>query len=343
MIKIKNNEDCCGCTACGSICPTGAIGLAADSSGFLYPRVDASLCCGCGKCEAVCPIAGRVVREIEKPVVYALRHRDRDILMRSSSGGAFFPLAGYVIGKGGVVCGVDYDENMRVVHSFAESLDGCIRFQGSKYSQSDLRGIFPRVAQYLREGRALLFTGTPCQVDGLNRFLQEDGVDCTNLLTADLVCHSVPSPARFAEYVEAVGKCYGSRVVRIEMRDKSHFGWGHVNSYIYTFADGRKVHNPKEFTCWQDIFESRTISRDSCFACRYTNFDRPGDFTIGDFWDNDNHRPDLKSPDGTSVIVVNTRKAAKVLEAIRPEVELWDVERDAYMQYRFFIPISRPQ
>lgn len=343
MIKISIKGNCSGCTACGSICPTGAISFVPDTLGFLYPEVNETVCCDCGRCEEVCPILNREIHEPETPVVYALRHKDRDILMRSSSGGAFFPLAKYIISRGGVVCGVDYDEQMRVVHSFAETLGECVRFQGSKYSQSDMRGIFHRIAEYLGNGRELLFTGTPCQVDGLKHYLQREGIDRLKLLTADLVCHSVPSPAKFAEYVEAMGKRYGSRVVRIEMRDKSHFGWGHVNSYIYTFADGRKVHNPKEFTCWQDIFESRTISRDSCFACRYTNFDRPGDFTIGDFWDNDNHRPDLKSKDGTSVIVVNSPKAAEVLDAIKDDVNLWDVDRDAYMQYRFYIPISRPE
>jgi len=343
MIVISEKENCCGCTACGSICHTGAIELVPDELGFLYPKADENICIECGRCEDVCPILNRVINEPEKPVVYALRHKDKEILMRSSSGGAFFPLARYVIGRGGLVCGVDYDEQMRVVHSFAESLEDCIRFQGSKYSQSDLRGIFQQIAEYLQNGREVLFTGTPCQVDGLKHFLQREGISREGLLTADLVCHSVPSPKKFAEYVDAMGKCYGSRVVRIEMRDKSHFGWGHVNSYIYTFEDGRRVHNPMEFTCWQDIFESRRISRDSCFACRYTNFDRPGDFTIGDFWDNDNHRPDLKSPEGTSVLVVNSAKAAQILEAIRPDVELWDVDRDAYMQYRFYTPISRPE
>jgi len=343
MITIDNKENCTGCTACRSICPSGAISFEPDNLGFLYSKVDGNICCDCGRCEEVCPILNRKINEPEHPVVYALRHRDKDILLRSSSGGAFFPLAKYVIGQGGVVCGVDYDERMRVVHSFAERLEDCVRFQGSKYSQSDLRGIFQQIADYLQNGRALLFTGTPCQVDGLQHFLKREGVNRTKLLTADLVCHSVPSPARFAEYVEAVGKCYASPVVRIEMRDKTHFGWGHINSYIYTFADGRTVHNPPEFTCWQDIFESRRISRDSCFACRYTNFDRPGDFTIGDFWDNDNHRPDLKSPEGTSVIVVNSSKAKEVLESIKEDVQLWEVEREAYMQYRFYTPISRPE
>ena len=195
MIEIRNKRDCCGCNACVQKCPQQCIGQSEDAEGFIYPQVDKARCVGCGLCEKVCPVINQNPKS--KPLkVMAGRNGNEEIRMVSSSGGAFTLLAGEIIGRGGVVFGARFDENWNVVHSYTECTDGLAAFRGSKYVQSRIGETFSQAEKFLKQGREVLFTGTPCQIAGLRRFL---GKEYDNLLAMDIVCHGVPSPGVWKE------------------------------------------------------------------------------------------------------------------------------------------------
>lgn len=325
MIQIKDKSQCCGCMACESVCTHKAIIMQPDEEGFLYPSVNSSLCINCGLCDAVCPIIYRnknVDLSHNPKALYAVRHKDKETLLDSSSGGAFFALAELVINKGGIVCGVEYSPSMEVRHAFAETLDGCRRFMGSKYVQSNLNGIFHQIKSYLKSDRYVLFTGTPCQVEALNLYLKKP---YKNLITSDLVCHAVPSPLIFKEYIKFVNKRKNAKLISIDMRYKRLCGWSHRFSYRYAFDTCKSICDPSDISNWGRLYFSRLIDRPSCHDCKFTNFHRSGDFTLADFWDDAHRRPDLYSSDGTSLFLVNSEKGMSLLSSIKEYLDLWSI------------------
>ena len=206
MIRIINKEDCCGCSACISICPKTAINFIQDSEGFNYPHVDVDKCVECGLCEKTCPIIQRksIDKTVANPLQYkAVRIKDKKILSESSSGGAFSILADIIFDLNGCVCGVEYSEEGLPHHIIIDSKAELYKLRGSKYVQSNILGIFPAIKQRLLKGQYVLFSGTSCQVDGLKKYLRKD---YANLLTVDLVCHSIPSPLIYKEYLTYCSK-----------------------------------------------------------------------------------------------------------------------------------------
>lgn len=198
MIKIQNKQDCCGCAACVQRCPKRCISMKEDNEGFLYPVVDESVCIDCGLCEKVCPIINRPEKLPVKEVL-AVKNRNEAERMASSSGGVFIALAKKTIEKGGVVFGAVFDENWEVMHTYAETLDEVKPMMGSKYLQSRIGNSFRDAEKFLKEGREVLFTGTPCQVTALHNYLRKDYL---NLLSVDFLCHGVPSPGVWRKYLD---------------------------------------------------------------------------------------------------------------------------------------------
>ena len=198
MINIQDKKDCCGCAACVQRCPKQCISLQEDSEGFLYPMVDASLCIDCGLCEKVCPIIHQA--DQRTPLgVYAAKNPDEAVRMQSSSGGVFTMLAERVLAEGGVVFGARWDERWEVVHDYVETAEGLAQFRGSKYVQSKIGRTFQQTESFLKQGRQVLFSGTPCQIAGLKNYLRKE---YDNLLAVDFICHGVPSPGVFRTYLQ---------------------------------------------------------------------------------------------------------------------------------------------
>lgn len=331
MIKIINAKDCCGCTACASVCARNAIKMKPDNQGFVYPQVDMSKCVDCGLCEKTCPNINFEKRNKDYKNIYAFRTKDDDVLMRSSSGGAFFSVASIVIEKmKGVVFGVAYDENTVVRHTFAEDIEGLKQFHGSKYVQSDITGIFQKVKSFLMAGRFVLFTGTPCQVMALRLFLRKT---YDNLLTIDIICHSVPSPLIFKEYVEYVSKNHKSRLLAINMRSKLR-GWSHAfYYYYYYFADGHAIGDDKlKAEHWGKLFFSGLITRPSCNDCKFTSYRRSGDITIADYWDDEGKRKEAYSTKGTSLFIVSTEQGEKFKQMIEKTSYFWKLSEEEAFQ-----------
>lgn len=340
MNEKINPQDCCGCTACVSICTHDAISMHPDKEGFLYPVVNTDICVSCGLCESVCPVLNRnKVENSPNQIAYkALRIKDKNLLKKSSSGGAFIVVATYVINNGGVVCGAKYSDDAVVVHDFSETIEGLRVFMGSKYSQSDIRGIYKKIKDYLRTGRLVLFTGTPCQVHGLQLYLRKQ---YENLITLDLVCHAVPSPKIFKEYIDFCSKKLGGKVNSIDMRYKLPYGWSHKFVYRFNLENGKHIVDPTDFVNWGRLFFSKLIDRPSCHECKYTNYNRCGDLTIADFWDDNNLRPDIRSVDGTSLCLVNTEKGLKILNEIHDFIVEWDITKEESFQPCLDVPTSK--
>lgn len=198
MIHITDKRDCCGCNSCVQRCPKSCIRMREDDEGFLYPEVDESVCIDCGLCEKVCPVIHQA-RENRPIVVCAAKNKSEEIRYQSSSGGVFTALANEIIREGGVVFGAGFDENWEVKHDCTETVEGLSAFRGSKYVQSRIGDSFKKAEQFLKIGRTVLFSGTPCQIAGLKRFLRKE---YDNLLTVDFICHGVPSPGVWREYLK---------------------------------------------------------------------------------------------------------------------------------------------
>lgn len=304
MIRIINKEDCCGCSACVSICPKTAINFIQDSEGFNYPHVDVDKCVECGLCEKTCPIIQRksIDKTVANPLQYkAVRIKDKKILSESSSGGAFSILADIIFDLNGCVCGVEYSEEGLPHHIIIDSKAELYKLRGSKYVQSNILGIFPAIKQRLLKGQYVLFSGTSCQVDGLKKYLRKD---YANLLTVDLVCHSIPSPLIYKEYLTYCSKKLKKEIVSIDMRYKKTYGWSHRYSYRYCFKDGKSVIDSPFVVNWGRLFFSEMINRPSCGVCQYANLNRVSDFTVADFWDDDKKRTDIYSKEGTSLLSI---------------------------------------
>ena len=210
MIEIIDKKNCCGCWACVQQCPKQCISMIEDDEGFLYPKVDKGICINCHLCEYVCPIINTDAPR--KPLeTYAAINKDEQIRLESSSGGIFSAIAEYIINDGGVVFGAKFNDKWEVIHDYTETIDGLAQFRGSKYVQSQIGDNYKKAKQFLTSGRKVLFSGTPCQIAGLKHFLKKE---YENLLTVDFICHGVPSPGVWREYLkEEVATCNLKNIV----------------------------------------------------------------------------------------------------------------------------------
>ena len=340
MIRITDKKDCCGCHACASACARHSITMQEDNEGFLYPVVDTSTCTDCGLCEKVCPIINQDAPR--KPLkVYAAKNRDEEIRRQSSSGGIFTPLAETVIRDGGVVFGAKFNKEWNVIHAWTDTIEGIADFRGSKYVQSTIGDTYREAREFLKQGRKVLFSGTPCQIAGLRKYLRKE---YDNLLTVDVVCHGVPSPLVWRKYLEETrenlraerdaGKNTVSSslmdlpvITGISFRDKTH-GWkkfGFRLRYAASEAAGNSVPisaKDKENTFQQSFpenvfmkgFLKNLYLRPSCYACAARSGKSRSDISIADFWGVQNYYPEFDDDKGIGLVLVNTEKGRKVYE-----------------------------
>ena len=334
MIELKDKKDCCGCHACATICAKHCITMQADEEGFLYPIVNKEACTDCGLCEKVCPVINQ--SEPRKPLkVYAAKNKNEEIRRQSSSGGIFTLLAEKVINEGGVVFGARFDEEWNVVHSWADNIEGIAAFRGSKYVQSTIGDTYREAKDFLKQGRQVLFSGTPCQIAGLKKYLRKD---YDNLLTVDVVCHGVPSPLVWRTYLDetrkqlraerGVGKNTVSSslnelpvITGISFRDKTN-GWkkyGFRLCYAASEAASNSVSasatneekemlQPFSDNLFMQGFLANLYLRPSCYACAARSGKSGSDISIADFWGIQNYYPEFDDDKGVGLILVNSEK-----------------------------------
>lgn len=321
-ILHKEKSKCYGCRACEKVCSQKAITMEPDDEGFLYPVLNESLCINCGLCKKVCPHDNDF--SVYEPLsVYALQHNSEDVLSCSSSGGAFSALADYVTENGGEVCGCVFDDNFRAVHTVTENTAVIEKMKGSKYVQSDTANSFTEVKVRLEKGQTVLFTGTPCQVDGLKRFLKKD---YENLVTVDLICHGVPSPLLLSEYIKYTEKNKG-KITDLSFRNKQLNGWNASGSVTHIKHNREKTVTTSAFNdSFYQFFMRDAVSRMCCYSCKYATHKRVGDFTIGDYWNIPDVVPQIEYEKGVSVVFANTKKAEGILDEIKDNVSLYETE-----------------
>lgn len=328
-------EHCFGCSACKQICPVSCISLEPDSKGFLYPIVDELQCIGCGLCLQVCPYITDQSLGAElypNTLVYAAKHEDRTIRMQSSSGGAFTAISDYVLEQKGVIYGVAYDNTMTARHIRVDSPQQRDSLRGSKYVQSDLGDTFKEVEKDLNLDRTVLFTGTPCQVAGLRNYLQNE---YEKLLLVDLVCYGVPSPKIFTEYMFEAEKKEGRKVIDCTFREKSK-GWRNM---VLQLDFGSKITTLDSFDSpYYTLFLKRTILRPSCHECKFCNFNRSGDITIGDFWGIEESLPEFEDEKGVSLLLVNSKKGKTLFKKIAKRLDYIESTHEKCLQPPFLEP-----
>lgn len=310
MISIQNKKDCCGCSACASICPKQCITMVEDKEGFLYPSVDEDVCVNCGVCEKVCNEMMPYDKREPKQVLAAI-NKNEQVRLKSSSGGIFYLLAEKIISEGGVVFGARFDETWQVLIDYADDMRGVETFMGSKYVQARVANAYKDVKRFLIEGRKVLFTGTPCQVAGLHKFLRKP---YENLLTVDFICHGTPSPKVWRMYLDETIKTAQS-ISHIEFRNKKR-GWKNF-CFRLTYNEEDKTlsllspfqHNPYMKAFLQDI-----ILRPSCYDCKAKGCSSQSDITIADFWGVNTLFPNMDDDKGTGLVFINTDKGQTALD-----------------------------
>ena len=335
MIKITDKSQCCGCTACEAICAHKAISMKLDVLGFLYPEVDASKCTDCRQCDEVCAFKSDydTTENLPSPIAYGARHNDMNEVMKSRSGAVFVALSDYVLEHGGVVYGAGYKEHFRVAHKRATTKSERDEFRGSKYVQSDLSGIFQEVKQDLKDDYYVLFSGTPCQIAGLKSYIGERQLE--KLLLVDVICHGVPSPYMWHDYIEYLEKRNGAKVTAVDFRDKTINGWSdHKESFVYDTGQKEAV---TYYT--NKILYSGIALRKSCAKCPFANTHRPSDITLGDFWGWEKWNADFNKDDrGVSLVLCNTLKGKEMFDKISSFLHYKETMPEEYMQTRLEYP-----
>ncbi|MGM9825351.1 MAG: Coenzyme F420 hydrogenase/dehydrogenase, beta subunit C-terminal domain [Paludibacteraceae bacterium] len=316
MIVLCDEKYCTGCGACVNICPRRCISMDMSFEGFLYPQINRALCIECGACQKACPVLTPIKYQ-QLPMVYAAWSKDEAIRQRSSSGGVFYILAEWIIARGGCVFGVVYDDDMGVIHTKATTLEQVREMMGSKYLQSDTRGTYREVKDLLKEGKIVLYTGTPCQIAGLLGYLGKRNI--SNLYLVDLVCHGTPSKQAFSCYLHELETLYG-------MFDKKSFSFRQLEAWgispSFKLAESRKVISSKH-DWYMKAFLQGLLSRESCYHCLFAVSQRVSDLTVGDFWGIGAEKPfEQDTSKGCSLVLVNTEKGARMLSVVSSDLFL---------------------
>lgn len=310
MIQITNKNHCCGCSACAQICPKQCIAMMPDSEGFCYPKINETICVKCGLCEKVCPMlkSQNMQGQVHAWAAYC---KEDKIRLASSSGGIFSLLAEEILEEGGVVFGAAFDGQMMVHHVAVESVRDLERLRGSKYLQSRIENSYADVKAYLAADRKVLFSGTACQIAGLLYFL---GRPYEKLWTVDVLCHGVPTPTLWKNYLSEQNRAFKMPVRQISFRDKSQ-GWKKYQM-AWKVEGGEIYRQPASRNPYMRLFLSNICLRPSCYDCHFKGFPRVSDLTLGDCWGVEQHSPEMDDDKGTSVVIVNTEKGNTLREKI---------------------------
>lgn len=343
-IEQIDKQQCTGCGLCAEKCPKDCILMIEDEEGFRFPQIDSTKCVECGLCVRSCPTTSAADTLYSKygRSYYCGIVKDKEMLIKSSSGGVFGVLAEYIISIGGYVCGCIYTDDLEAVHTLSNRKQDIEKMYGSKYVQSRAEHCFPEIQSHLMEEDIVMFTGTACQIAALRLYLDKD---YSNLYCVEILCHGVPSPGLFAKYKQYLEKRLGGTVKDIRFRDKRRDGWGseHRTCIIYE-KNGKLCENRPILPAYFSAFFYGLNLRESCYQCRFATSERVADLTIGDFWGSWN-KYKKRFHEGISVVGVNSEKGYELSENISGRFDFYEVlpENEAIVSNdNFTHPIKRP-
>jgi len=315
-------NQCYGCGACSQVCPKNSITMVPNSEGFLFPLIDCDTCTVCNLCQKVCPVIEENViktHNLQSTHVYAGWNNDLTQIMESTSAAIFPLLAKSILNKGGVVYGCAWaDDELRAIHIRVTKPEDLFKLKGSKYVQSSTENTFQKVKEDLKNGLQVLYSGTGCQIAGLKLFI---GNRAENLFTIDLVCHGTPSPKMLSAYISFIEKKENSKIISLKFRDKKKSGWRSYISWV-NVRTSKKAFRLGGLEPYMFGFYNEFINRESCYLCRYSSGNRPGDITLSDYWGVEKSHPELnnKHKYGINMIMCNSEKGIDLFSDIKLKI-----------------------
>lgn len=349
MIQFDFAENCCGCRACENICPANAIHMTEDNSGFLYPSIDSNQCLKCGLCDIVCPYLNAEKNRINKgiPVAWLYASEHDEIKLRSASGGAFYELAHRAIKEGYNIVGCAWNSELNAEHIVINAENELKRLQGSKYVQSDVKNCYAELKEMLLNGKKVLFSGTPCQVEAAHNMamILESGKCREQLLTVAVICHGVATPKAWNSYKTYLQKTHGSRLVNVNFRNKEKEGY--KKSYCkYDFENSDVIYLPT-FLPSSKYMEATLVynlaMRKSCSQCSSKGISTACDIVLGDWYEEHTGKGVL----GTSCLVAFTERGKSVvldyLDNLREISYEEIVEKNGFIENSVTLGINRDE
>lgn len=319
MLEIKRKEDCCGCNACGDICPKNAITFSVDNEGFWYPTVDTEKCINCGLCDIVCPIKTECrsrKNNVTNPQCYAAEHKSIEVIFNSTTAGMFSALAEGMYSQKGYVGGAIHNEDFSVSHFISNDRSDLQQLRRSKDLQSNAEGFHKQVKALLDAGEKVLVCGVPCQIAGLLNFI---GKDYENLVTVDLICAGVNSPKVWRKYLDYIENLNGSKIVYTENKSKE-YGWNKLTQK-FVFENGEEYFDTDKTSLFiHGYIVSHLYCRPSCYECNFKGFPRMADITIGDYWGITKYLKNHNTNMGTNLVMINSQKGQEYFDKIKKRV-----------------------
>lgn len=312
--KKPVTDNCVGCGACKSVCKFDAISLSKNNGGFIKSYINNSKCVDCGMCTKVCPVIN-IPQKTPTEKVFAFKAEDR-IRRKSTSGGVAAALAEAVINNGGSVYGACLGKNYALKHIRINRVEDIPLIQGTKYIQSDMTGVFDSIKTDLENGLPVLFTGTPCQVASVKKYTELNKLDTQKLYLCDIICHGVPSPRVFKDYINWLKNTEKDSIEKYYFRNKD-VSWRGDSSSVQIAS--KEIKRNKNVSAFMNLYYSNNITCDACFDCKFTSQDRVSDLTVSDFWGIEKDNPEFEDALGVSMVMVNTEKGSVLFNALNGE------------------------
>jgi coenzyme F420-reducing hydrogenase beta subunit/polysaccharide pyruvyl transferase WcaK-like protein len=334
---VTRPEECTGCGACASACPQGAIEMKLSEEGFQYPVISQKICVDCGTCRRICPVNSQYENKYKDLGVYACKNRDEAERLVSSSGGVFVLLAKEFFSGGGIVYGATIDK-LKLKHIRIDDAGELEKVRGSKYAESEIGDIYQLVKSDLENDKRVLFSGTPCQIEGLRHFLARE---YPALTCVSVFCHGVPSRKVLAGYLSTVEDFYGSKIAKINFRDKSK-GWKNYG-LEYTFESGERVRRDSKSDLFMIGFLKDYYLRSSCYSCEFKlSKKNTSDIILGDLWGVEQTNKEIDDDKGVSAVIINSSKGRDIFDKIKNGLDVKKIKIAQVTQHNPSLVSSSP-
>ena len=265
---------------------------------------------------------------------WAAKHISDEVVMRSSSGGAFTALSDEILHRGGVIIGASYDyKKQALTHKIARNYEERNAMRGSKYIWSELGNVYQESLEEIQQGKWVLFVGTPCQCAGYRNFLTVKNIPVERVVICDIVCHGTPIKSLWSDYVAYLNKKYKSAIERVNFRDKRN-GWSRPTTVAN--IEGQEI----SIADYIDLYYSKCALQSQCYSCKFANLDRPSDITIGDYWGIEKSLPSFCDKKGVSLIITHTDTGEHLLSEAKKDLNLVETPIEAAMQPNLCCPTA---